>query len=344
MASITIIDIAKICGVGVTTVSRAINNHPDISEETKQMIMKVVKEYNYVPNNNARNLKRSASKTIAVLIKGLHNPFFIKMIDLLEKGITERKYSFILHQVYEHQDEFDVANELITEKKLKGIIFLGGYLLHSKEKLEKLTVPYVMCTVGVSTELDSYDYSYVSIDDYSESYKMVDYLCKLGHRRIALISAKMDDRSIGQLRYLGYRQALQDNGIPFDEKLVRPMKSNLVGYSMENGYEVTKEMLKEGISFTALFAISDSLAIGASKALLEAGLSIPGDCSVAGFDGLDMAFYYHPSITTIQQPISEMSDEAIRILFDMIHKKITHAQKKFPATLIERASTGKPGA
>lgn len=116
MASLTIIDIAKICGVGVTTVSRAINNHPDISEETKAMIMKVVKENNYVPNNNARNLKRTASKTIAVLIKGMNNPFFIRMIDLFEKGIQQKKYSFILHRVYEHQDEIDVANELIKEK------------------------------------------------------------------------------------------------------------------------------------------------------------------------------------------------------------------------------------
>jgi len=341
MASLTIIDIAKICGVGVTTVSRAINNHPDISEETKQMIMKVVQEHNYVPNNNARNLKRTASKTIAVLIKGLHNPFFIKMIDLLEKGITDKKYSFILHQVYEHQDEIDVANELVTEKKLKGIIFLGGYLSHSKEKLEKLTVPYVLCTVGLSSEFDQYNYSYVTIDDYSESYKMVDYLCKQGHHRIALISAPMRDRSIGHLRYLGYRQALEDNGIAFDESLVRPMKPNLVSYSMENGYEVTKEMIAEGLKFTALFGISDSLAIGASKALLEAGRVIPDDCAVAGFDGLDMAYFYHPSITTIQQPIEEMSEETIRILFEMINKKITHAQKKFPARLIERESTGK---
>jgi DNA-binding LacI/PurR family transcriptional regulator len=341
MASLTIIDIAKICGVGVTTVSRAINNHPDISEETKEMIMNVVKEHNYVPNSNARNLKRTASKTIAVLIKGLHNHFFIKMIDLLEKGITDKKYSFILHQVYEHQDEIDVANELVTEKKLKGIIFLGGYLSHSKEKLNKLTVPYVLCTVGLSSEFDLYNYSYVSIDDYSESYKMVDYLCKLGHKRIALISAKMHDRSIGQLRFSGYRQALADNGITFDEDLVRPMKEHLVSYSMENGYEVTKEMLEDGIQFTALFAISDSMAIGASKALMEAGRAIPGDCSVAGFDGLDMAYYYHPSITTIQQPIAEMAEEAIKIIFDLINKKMTHAQKKFPATLIQRASTGK---
>lgn len=340
MASLTIVDIAKICGVGVTTVSRAINNHPDISEETKQMIMQVVKENNYVPNNNARNLKRTVSKTIAVLIKGLHNPFFIKMIDLFEQGIKDKKYSFILHQVYEHQDEIDVAIELIKEKKLRGIIFLGGYLSHSKEKLELLTVPYVLCTVGLSSDFDDYNYSYVSIDDYSESYKMVDYLCKLGHKRIALISAPMRDRSIGQLRFLGYRQALIDNGIALDERLVRPMKPHLISYSMENGYVVTKEMLEQGIEFTALFAISDSLAIGASKALLEVGRSIPEDCSIAGFDGLDMAYYYHPSITTIRQPIGEMAEEAIKILFDMINKKITHAQKKFPAELILHASTG----
>lgn len=343
MASLTIIDIAKICGVGVTTVSRAINNHPDISEETKQMIMKVVRENNYVPNNNARNLKRTASKTIAVLIKGLNNPFFIRMIDLFEKGIKDKKYSFILHQVYEDQDEIEVANELIKEKKLKGIIFLGGYLSHSKEKLDQLTVPYVLCTVGLSSDFDHYNYSYVSIDDYAESYKMVDYLCKLGHTKIALISAKMRDRSIGQLRYLGYKQALEDNGIALDEQLVRPMKAHLESYSMENGYAVTKEMLEQGIDFTALFAISDSMAIGASKALLESGRSIPEDCSVAGFDGLDMAYYYHPSITTIQQPAAEMAEEAIKILFDLIHKKVTHVQKKFSAALIERASTGKAG-
>ena len=340
MASLTIIDIAKICGVGVTTVSRAINNHPDISVETKAMIMKVVKENNYVPNNNARNLKRTASKTIAVLIKGMNNPFFTQMIDLFEKGIQNKKYSFILHRVYEHQDEIDVANELIKEKKLKGIIFLGGYLSHSKEELERLTVPYVLCTVGLSSEFDSYNYSYVSIDDFQESYKMVDYLCKQGHKRIALISASMKDRSIGQLRYYGYKQALEDNGLSIDEQLIWPMKSHIESYSMENGYTVTKEMLEENIDFTAIFAISDAMAIGASKALLQAGRSIPEDCSVAGFDGLDMTYYYHPSITTIKQPIAEMAQETIKILFDLINKKVTHTQKKFPAELIVRESTG----
>lgn len=127
MERLTIIDIAKLCGVGVTTVSRAINNHPDINEETKAMVMKVIKENHYVPNNSARNLKRSDSKTIAVLIKGISNPFFSPMIKVFEKEIQRKKYSFILQRVDENQDEIEVAIELEKEKRLKGIVFLGDY-------------------------------------------------------------------------------------------------------------------------------------------------------------------------------------------------------------------------
>jgi len=126
MAAITIKDIAKMCGVGVTTVSRAINNHPDINEKTKARIMKVIKENHYIPNNSARNLKRSNSKTIAVLIKGITNPFFNKSIKIFEKEIKDKKYSFILQRVEEKQDEIEVAIELAKEKRLRGIVFLGG--------------------------------------------------------------------------------------------------------------------------------------------------------------------------------------------------------------------------
>lgn len=101
MDTITIKDVARMCGVGVTTVSRAINNHPDINEETKAMIMKVIKENHYVPNNSARNLKRSASKTIAVLIKGITNPFFSKMLQVFERETQRQKYSYILQRVEE---------------------------------------------------------------------------------------------------------------------------------------------------------------------------------------------------------------------------------------------------
>lgn len=339
MERITIIDIAKMCGVGVTTVSRAMNNHPDISEETKAMIMKVIKENHYVPNNSARNLKRSASKTIAVLIKGITNPFFNHMIKVFEQEIQRKKYSFFLQRVDENQDEIEVAIELEKEKRLKGIVFLGGYFSHSQEKLNQLTVPFVLSTIGMTEEFDLNDYSSVSVDDFKESYKMIDYLCNQGHTKIAIITATMDDVSIGKLRYEGYKKALEDHGIDYNEQLVWCMKENIESYTMENGYTVTKEMLESKEEFTAIYAISDNLAVGACRAVIEAGKRVPEDYSVAGFDGLDISFYYNPSLTTMKQPVVEMAEETIKILFDLINKKITHSHKIFPAELIVREST-----
>ncbi|AJS60905.1 LacI family DNA-binding transcriptional regulator [Paenibacillus sp. IHBB 10380] len=339
MDNITIIDIAKMCGVGVTTVSRAINNHPDINEETKAMIMRVIKENHYVPNNSARNLKRSASKTIAVLIKGITNQFFNPMIKVFEQEIQRKKYSFILQRVDENQDEVEVAIELEKEKRLKGIVFLGGLFSHSKEKLDQLTVPFVLSTIGMTDEFDLSDYSSVSVDDFKESYKIVDYLCNQGHKKIAVITAPMEDVSIGKLRYEGYKQALADHGLVCHDQLVRCMKEDIDSYSMENGYAVTKELLELNEEFTAIYALSDSMAIGACKAIFEAGKRIPEDYSVAGFDGLDISFYYNPSITTIRQPVEEIAEETIKILFDLINKKINHVHKIYPAELIVREST-----
>ena len=134
MEEITIRDIARICGVGVSTVSRAINNHPDINPETKEMILSVIKEHGYIPNNSARNLKRTDAKSIAVLVKGITNPFFSGMIKVMEAEIKKKKYSLVLHHVDFNEDEVDVALELIKEKRLRGIIFLGGRFSHSEKK------------------------------------------------------------------------------------------------------------------------------------------------------------------------------------------------------------------
>jgi DNA-binding LacI/PurR family transcriptional regulator len=339
MDTITIKDVAKMCGVGVTTVSRAINNHPDINEKTKDMVLQVIKENHYIPNNSARNLKRSASKTIAVLIKGITNSFFNRMLQVFEKETKRQKYSYILQPVDENQDEIDVAIELEKEKRLKGIIFLGGSFSHSKEKLDQLTVPFVLSTIGMTVEVDQNNYSSVSVDDFQESYKMVDYLCKLGHQRIAIIAANMGDKSIGKLRYNGYRKALEDRGLDYDENLVCCMKEEIESFTMENGYIVTKELLRSKEKFTAVYAISDSLAVGACKAILEAGKRVPEDYSVAGFDGLDISFYYNPSITTIRQPVEEIAEETIKILFDLIQKKTTQEHRTFPAELMIREST-----
>lgn len=339
MDSITIKDVARLCGVGVSTVSRAINNHPDINEETKHMILQVIKEHNYIPNNSARNLKRTVSKTIAVLIKGIDNPFFSGMIKIFEEETQKKRYSFILHRVDEDEDEVDVAMELIKEKKLKGIIFLGGFFSHSQEKLDQLGVPFVLSTIAVTGEMGAEALSCVSVDDFQESYKMVDYLCKLGHEKIAILAATPYDESIGKLRLEGYRKALEDHGIMPKEDLCFHSSDDIECYTMANGYRLMKQLMESGQEATAVFAVSDSIAIGACKAVFDHGKNVPDDYSIAGFDGLDMAHYYNPTITTIRQPVEEMAHATIRILFDIIKKKSQNQQLIFQAQLLEGQST-----
>ncbi len=334
---ITIKEVAKLCGVGVSTVSRAINNHPDINPETKQKVMEIISQYNYVPNNSARNLKRSDSNTIAVLIKGISNPFFNEIIEVFEREITKRKYSFVLQHVEEFEDEIDIAIQLEKEKRLKGIIFLGGLSYHTEEKLKQLTIPFVISTVDV-TELHA-ECASATIDNRKESKKLMDYLCGLGHKRIAFLAASEKDESIGKCRMDGYRQALEEHGIAYDESLVRRSKRDLPTYSMENGYALVKELLESGTEFTCIFAISDVVAIGACKALFDAGKRVPEDVSVAGFDGLDLAAYYQPSITTIRQPRNEMAEESIRLMFDLIDQKTEQQNRVFDAELVIGQST-----
>lgn len=340
MEEITIKDIARICGVGVSTVSRAINNHPDINQETKQMVMQVIKENNYIPNNSARNLKRQDAKAIAVLVKGISNSFFSEMIKIMEEEIKKKKYSLVLHHVDFNEDEVDVALELVKEKRLRGIIFLGGYFRHNEEKLSQLHVLFVLSTIGVLPEKYSRNfYSSVSVDDEKESYKLVNYLCKSGHKDIAIICAKTSDASIGKLRLQGYKKALQDNGIEVRDELILAMKPDIEDYSLENGYAVTREFLEKQLPCTAIYAISDILAIGAGKALAEAGLKVPDDISLAGFDGVEIGKYITPSLTTIKQPVEEMAKETTKILFDVIAQQAGHQHKIFDGELVVREST-----
>lgn len=338
MEPITIKDVARLCGVGVSTVSRAINNHPDINPETREMVMQVIREHNYIPNNSARNLKRSDSRTIAVLIKGIGNPFFSKMIKVFEEEIQRKKYTFVLQRVDQKEDEVDIALELVKEKRLKGIVFLGGYFSHSAEKLEQITVPYVLSTIAMAHPAEGASYSSVSVDDLAESRRMTDYLCEKGHRDIAILAASPDDESIGSLRLAGYREALRGRNIPVREELIFASEGSHEIYTMENGYALMERALDSGEQFSAVYAISDSIAIGACKAAFDRGLRIPEDLSVAGFDGLDFGRFYNPTLTTVRQPVEEMAVATIRILFDLIKNKGQNQNLIFPGELTEGQS------
>lgn len=339
MGALTIKDIAKICGVSVTTVSRALNNYPGINQETKDKIMEVVREKQFIPNNSARNLKRLENHSIAVLVKGISNPFFQPMMVTLEKLAHKQKYTFILQAVNDNEDEIEVASELILEKKPKGIIFLGGYFEHTEAKLRQLDLPCVICAVGSIDEKSSDVCSSVHVDDIRESYRIVDYLCKAGHQRIAIFVATPEDKSISAQRLEGYRRALADNGLPVVEELIRYSNAGENIYSMERGYYDMKKLLKERNDFTAIYAISDTIAMGICRALKEEGKNVPGDYSVAGFDGLDMASYYIPTITTMKQPVREMAEAAAEILFDTIENGSGVQHRIFESEMLIRESS-----
>ena len=339
MANMTIKDIARICDVSISTVSRAMNNDPGVNEHTKERIMQVVREFNFIPNNSARNLKMAESNTIALLIKGINNPFFHGMYPYFQRGLEKEGYQFLLHAVTEDQDEAHVAEEIAKEKRLKGIIFLGGKIEQPAELQERIRIPIVLCSVAARPEMaPERQCMTVGIDDVRESFKVVDYLCKKGHRRIAIISGKRSDYTVGRLRLEGYRQALQANGIEFDPALTGYMKEELPEYSEANGYAVTRELLESGADFTAVFAISDRTAMGVYKAIYDAGKRIPEDYSVIGFDGIEMTKYMYPALTTVIQPVEQMVQSCIDLLMKQLRGKTVPEQLIYEAALCERES------
>ena len=195
MAATTIKDIAKRCGVGVSTVSRALNNHPDINPETREKIMKVIQETGFVPNDSARYLKRSESNSIALMVKGISNPFFTKMIRVIESFVQERGYTTILRHVDTGEDEVLSAQSLVKERRLKGIVFLGGNFIHDENALRQLGVPYIFSTIGNLEERANYVENghkkvmaaNIAVDDVDASRKAVEYLISLGHSNIGII-------------------------------------------------------------------------------------------------------------------------------------------------------------
>ena len=318
---LTIKEIAKLSGISVSTVSRAINNHYDISPETKRRVQEIIDQYGYVPNNSARNLKLNDARNIAVLVKGITNPFFTSMIKVFEKECSDHDYALVLEHVEEEQDETELAALLEKEKRLNGIIFLGGNPVQSVERLKRLTVPFVFCSVAVPDRKAFAEYSYVAIDDRAEAEKVCDYLLEHGRKRIALLSDAESDISNGMLRLEGYLHSLQKHDIEPDPALIcRPLSIQKT-YTYENGYQRTVDLIQSGTKFDAIFAIADSIAIGCLRALRDQGIRVPEDVAVIGFDGLEIGHYLTPALSTLQQPVDEMAEASMHALLGLLEER-----------------------
>lgn len=334
MGSMNIRDIARLSGVGVSTVSRVLNNHPDVNAKTKQKVLRVMNEHNYMPNNSARNLKRIKSRTIGVVVKGITNPFFSPMLRVIEGELAQRGYAMFLTQADDFADEIHIAAELQMERRLEGIIFLGGIFQYSKERLSILKVPFVFATIQVSSDMEGECYSTISIDDTLEAYRATRYLLERGHRRIGILAGAFEEKSINRLRLEGYLKALGEYGIGYDEHIHKNCN-----FTYKGGYEAARSLLQE-TDVTAIFAISDVMAVGAMRAVLEAGKRIPEDIAIMGFDGLDLTEFTYPGITTVCQPSEQMALEAVTTVLDIIEQKGNHRHSVYPCQIIERGSTG----
>lgn len=324
-------DIAKACGVAVSTVSRVLNDHPDVAPETRSRVMDAVSALHYVPNNSARNLVRTSSKSIALLVKGVNNPFFSKLIKVIEREVTQRGYTLELHHIDTRDDELAAAETLAAERPLCGILFLGGRFDYTPQDVAFINVPFVMCTYTNSFGTLTDDaYSSVAIDDRKAAVLAVDTLVALGHRKIALLCDEIADRSISELRSEGYRTALEAHGIAFDPELVC-----CTGSFSDMGaiYDAVAALHDSGKEFTAVFAIADMMAIAAIKALTDRGVRVPEDCSVLAIDGLELSLYTRPTLTTLVQPVEQMGLECARTLVGMVEENGRNAHALFAPTL-----------
>ena len=311
----TIKDIARQCSVSVSTVSRVLNDRPDVSDDVRRKVLSAIKASNYIPNNSARDLVRTKSDAIGLIVRGVSNPFYTDIIRTIESTITDAGFTMVMQQIGACDDEVKCGAVMEREKRLRGIIFLGGRFDYPPADLALLNVPFVCCSYsnryGTLTEGE---YSSVSIADGDTAQQAVEELYRHGHRRIAALISRPDDQSISQLRYEGYVQALEGHGIPVEPELV----ISAGGFGVKDAYDAVKASLEAGTDFTALFAIADSMAIGAMRALRDAGRRIPEDCSVIAIDGLTVSEYVSPTLTTLVQPAEEMGRESVRILLDIL--------------------------
>ncbi len=320
----TIKDIAKLCGVSISTVSRVLNDRPDVSEENRRRVLAVVESTNYIPNNSARSLVKTTSDNIGVLVRGIANPFYTDILRAMEEQIHARGYTMVMQQIGIHDDELTLGAMMERDKRLRGIIFLGGRSDYTPEDISVLNIPFVCCTYGNQYGTLPRDaYSSVSIADENAAYYAVMELYRAGHQRVAALICQPDDQSISQLRYQGYRKALSDCGLVADEALRICADS----YDIQDAYNAVVQWLQTKPSFSAIFCISDMMAIGAMRALREAGLSVPEDCSVIAIDGLEFTDYTTPRLTTYCQPMKQIGQHSVDILLNLLEGKGEHRQE-----------------
>lgn len=322
-------DVAQLAGVSLGTASKVINDIY-VKPELRIKVESAMEELHYTPNAIARSLKANTTKTMGIMIPDISSPVVGKVLKGIEQVSRQAGYSILIYNTSRNPQSETDAIQTFIRNKVDGIIYSGNTVTDEiAKRLKETGVPVVF----VMTDYDSKDFSSVTIDNLDAAFHAVDYLCRCGHKKILMLAGEADDPNAGIPRLEGYKKALQVHELPYEENLIF-----YGGYHLERGYADMVLALGQKLDFSAVFAVSDDVAIGAMKALSEAGKSVPKDISVMGFDGIDMIDYTVPSLTTISQPFEQLGIECTRILIDRMKDGKGNTRLTLPYRLLDNAS------
>ncbi|MDF2963353.1 MAG: catabolite control protein [Paenibacillus sp.] len=317
--TVTIYDVAREAGVSMATVSRVVNNNPNVKPQTRKKVFEAIERLGYRPNAVARGLASKKTTTVGVVIPDISNTIFSEVARGIEDIANMYHYNIILCNADKKKEkEIRVINTLL-EKQVDGLLFMGGAVTDEHiQAFKTSSVPIVLC----ATTDENNAVASVDIDHEKAAVDAVALLIQNGHRDIAMISGTLQDPANGFARYQGYKKALEAAGIPVREDYVR-----IGNYRYESGLEVTKHFLELKERPTAIFAATDEMAIGAIHTLQDNGLKVPEDISVISVDNIRMASMVRPQLTTVAMPMYDIGAVSMRLLTKLMNKETKEASE-----------------
>lgn len=329
----TIKDIARESGYAVATVSRVLNNRPDVSPEARAKIQEVLKAHNFTPNNNARHLKQPSSNNVTIMInrtvKGMFNILFSSILEEMQIRLKEKGYSSIFYYLDQGANEVEEARKLCRERKPLALIFLGGSMGNFREGFSEIDVPSVFVT-KTAAECGFRNLSNIYTDNVAGADCAMSYLIKNGHKHIAILGGDLTTSSTARQRYEGAINACRRAGIPFDFD----RQYLTAQHSYSSAYEAMNVMLDRMPELTAVFAQSDVMAIGSIRAMQDRNLRVPEDVSIIGYDGTDISGYFCPRLATIRQNAEKLAWRSVDALIDSLENEVPPVNEIVPFELI----------
>ena len=332
----TIKDIARLSGCGVGTVSRVLNNRPEVSEETRTRVLEVVEAHHFQRNNNARHLKQQASSGVAIIVKGSQNMLFADLVERIQARIKDGGHPCLLYYIDEDDNEIDQALQVCRERRPLGILFLGSNLRLFQSGFSSITIPCVLVT-NSAANLSLSNLSSVSTDDIGAARQAVEYLMSLGHQIIGILGGRVEQSNAAQARLTGVLQAYQNRRLP----LSLEQHYETARFTVEGGDEAMERLLDKLPRLTAVFAMSDVQALGAVRALWDRGLAVPGDISVLGFDGIRLGQFTVPRLATVRQDGEGLARRSVELLLHQIRDGGAPVHELIPHELLVGESVTK---